>query len=99
LQTPEGGLYVNSATGSPKNLKSEKSGVFLNFFHNEWREKFETRLTDEEKDSIDSVVTNRHQIAQCQNVGVSYVRVNEWAGAARLQAHGGRRHGGNHFYL
>ena len=34
-------------------------------------------LNDEEKDSLDSGVANRHQIVHCQNVGVSYVRVNE----------------------
>lgn len=70
--------YVNSATGNLTNLKSEKLGVFLNSFNNEWKEKFDTMLTDEEKASIDSVVANRHQIAHGQNVGVSYVRVNEW---------------------
>jgi hypothetical protein len=35
-------------------------------------------LTDEEKDSIDSGVANKHQIVHCQNLGVSYLRVNEW---------------------
>jgi hypothetical protein len=70
--------YVNVSTSNLTNLKSEKLGVFLSSFNSEWREKFETMLTDEEKDAIDSVVANRHQIAHGQNVGVSYVRVNEW---------------------
>lgn len=70
--------YVNSSTGNLTNLKSEKLGVFLNSFNNEWREKYELLVTDEEKAAIDSVVANRHQIAHGQNVGVSYVRVNEW---------------------
>jgi hypothetical protein len=78
LQTSEGGLYVNSAIGSLTDLKLEIFGVFLNSIHSEWRVKFETMLTDEEKDSIESLVVNRHQIVHCQNVGVSYVRVNEW---------------------
>jgi hypothetical protein len=70
--------YMNSSTGNLTNLKSEKLGNFLNAFNSDWKEKFDTMLTDEEKDSINSVVANRHQIAHGQNVGVSYVHVNEW---------------------
>lgn len=70
--------YVNLSTGNLTNLKAEKLANFLNSFNTEWKEKFVTMVTDEEKDSIDSVVANRHQIAHGQNVGVSYVRVSEW---------------------
>lgn len=70
--------YVNSSTSKLTNLKTEKIGKFLNSFNSEWKEKFETMLTDEEKDSVNSVVSNRHLIAHGQNVGVSFVSVNEW---------------------
>lgn len=70
--------YVDSSTNNITNLKTDKLSKFLNSFNSEWKDKFETTLTDEEKDSVDSVVANRHQIAHGQNVGVSYVRVNDW---------------------
>ena len=70
--------HVNLSVGNLTNLKAEKLANFLNSFNSEWKEKFATMLTDEEKDSIDSVVANRHQIAHGQNVGVSYIRVSEW---------------------
>jgi hypothetical protein len=70
--------YIDTSTSNITNLKTEKLSKFLNSFNSEWKDKFETTLTDEEKDSIDSVVANRHQIAHGKNVGVSYTRVNEW---------------------
>jgi hypothetical protein len=70
--------YVISSISKLTNLKTEKIGNFLNSFNSEWKEKFETMLTDEEKDSVNSVVANRHLIAHGQNVGVSFVSVNEW---------------------
>lgn len=70
--------YVDSSISNVTNLKTEKLSKFLNSFNSEWKDKFETTLTDEEKDSINSVVANRHQIAHGQNVSVSYVRVNDW---------------------
>ena len=70
--------YINTSTNTLTNLNSDKLGKVLNSFNSEWRDKFEAILTDEEKDAIDSVVANRHQIAHGQNVGVSYVRVKEW---------------------
>jgi len=70
--------YINVSTKNLTNLKTEKISLFLASFDNEWKEKFEDLLTDEEKDSVDSVVANRHQIAHGKNVGVSYVRVEKW---------------------
>ena len=70
--------YINYSTSRMTNFKTKEIGNFLNSFNSEWKEKFETILTDEEKDSVDSVVANRHQIAHGHNVGVSFVRVNDW---------------------
>lgn len=70
--------YVNSTTSNLTNLKTEKIINFLNTFDSKWKDEFEIILTEEEKDSIDSVVANRHQIAHGKNVGVSYVNIKEW---------------------
>jgi len=70
--------YINSSTHSITNLNCEKISSFLNTFNNEWKEEFDNHISAEEKDAIDSVVANRHLIAHGSNVGVSYVRVNNW---------------------
>jgi hypothetical protein len=70
--------YINTSLHNLTNLNCEKIGNTLSYFNNNWKDKFENSLTGEEKDSIDSVVANRHLIAHGQNVGVSYVRVKLW---------------------
>lgn len=70
--------YVNSSTNKLTNLNSEKISNILNLFNSAWKDSFEALLTDEEKDSVNSVVANRHLIAHGQNVGVTYVTVSEW---------------------
>jgi hypothetical protein len=70
--------HINSTIDNLTNLNSEKIGQFLNSFSGGWKDEFDRCLSDEEKDAIDSVVANRHQIAHGRNVGVSYVRIREW---------------------
>lgn len=70
--------HVSSRTSNLTNLNSEKIGQLLNSFSSSWRDKFIDCLSEEEKDAIDSVVANRHQIAHGRNVGVSYVRIKDW---------------------
>ena len=70
--------HINSSTHYITNLNCEKIGSFLNTFNNEWKEKFDNQISDEERDAINSIVANRHLIAHGSNVGVSFVRVNNW---------------------
>lgn len=70
--------HVNSSINSITNLKCKKIGDFLSSFNSEWKDEFDNQISDEEKDAIDSVVANRHQIAHGRNVGVSYIRVRDW---------------------
>jgi hypothetical protein len=53
------------------NPKLGKIVDLLGHFSLTWREAFEADLDNEEKDAIDSVVNNRHQIAHGRNVGIS----------------------------
>lgn len=50
----------------------------LSHFSNAWRDSFEATLTDAERDAINSVVNNRHQIAHGRNVGVSPVPMRRY---------------------
>jgi HEPN superfamily RiboL-PSP-like protein len=70
--------YVEATTRNLTNLNSEKLGIFLNAFNNNWKDQFDSLVTDEEKASLDSIVANRNLIVHGQNVGISYVRVTAW---------------------
>jgi len=70
--------YVDLSTQNLSNLNAEKLGIALNQFCSQWKDKYDACLTGEEKDSIDSVVANRHQIAHGKNVGVTFTRVESW---------------------
>lgn len=70
--------YINSSTSHITNLKFNNICTFLNQFNSEWKESLDNRVSDAERDAIDSLVANRHLIAHGHDVGVSYVRINDW---------------------
>jgi len=70
--------YIISSSKQITNLNSEKIGVILNYFNSGWKDNFETEITEEEKDAINSVLANRNLIAHGNNVGVSFVNVSTW---------------------
>lgn len=63
--------FVNCHFKDITNLKSSKMKSTLEMFNTEWAEKFILYLEDNEeiKDSLDSLVQNRHNIAHGQDVG------------------------------
>ncbi len=63
--------YVGRQLDWFTNPKLGKMLDLLAHFSADWRNAFEAALSDEEKDAINSVVSNRHQIAHGRNVGVS----------------------------
>lgn len=70
--------YVLFTTKNLTNYNTEKICKLLNVFNPQWREKFESNITVEEKDAIDSVLANRHQIVHGRDVGVSYIHIKNW---------------------
>lgn len=68
------------------NCKTERIVNVLNKFDINWAEKFANDIKDnspidrEIKDSIDSIVSNRHLIAHGKSVGLSYATVNNYYG-------------------
>ncbi len=65
------GSYVSRQLDWFLNPKLGKIYEVLTHFSPAWQAAFEAALTEEEKDAVNSVVSNRHQIAHGRNVGIS----------------------------
>jgi len=69
--------YVSSHTRKITNCKQNKILLILKDFSPEWSEKYDKEVRKIElvpnqiKDSIDSVIANRHNIAHGKDVGIS----------------------------
>lgn len=76
--------YVNSNIKRITNCKYNKIIDVLNAFDSAWSDDFTTKVSTQEpipnqfKDSIDSVVSTRHEIAHGKNSGISIVRIEEY---------------------
>ena len=70
--------YLNYSLKKVRNLKTNNILNLLCSFSIDWKNELEVSLTDEEKDSIDSIVSNRHNIAHGYNVGVSFGQISVW---------------------
>lgn len=60
------------------NLNTNKLTQLLGAFSDQWADDFDRSLTDAQKDAIDSVLANRHNIAHGRPVGISLVRVKDY---------------------
>ncbi len=60
------------------NLNTNKLTQLLGAFSDQWADDFDRSLTDDQKDAIDSVLANRHNIAHGRSVGISLVRVKDY---------------------
>lgn len=47
-------------------------------FSVEWRKSVENEIDDELKDAVDSIVTNRNQIAHGVDIGITFGRINDY---------------------
>ncbi|MGD2086648.1 MAG: MAE_28990/MAE_18760 family HEPN-like nuclease [Candidatus Aminicenantes bacterium] len=70
--------YLNNQFKNITNLKDSKIQSILGCFSQEWKEEYLSKISSEQKDALDSLVTNRNQIAHGHNVGITYVRVKEY---------------------
>lgn len=68
-------MYVQNSYAQITNLKVEKIVDYLNKFDTNWGNNFITEVTQEEKDSINSIIANRNNIAHGQPVGLSYCTI------------------------
>jgi len=74
--------YVSKEIDNITNCKTDKIIQILSKFDAEWGKQFEEKIDNrspihrEIKDSIDTVVANRHRIAHGRSVGMTYTRIS-----------------------
>jgi hypothetical protein len=70
--------YVEAQLRRLQNPKMQQILDVTRAFDRTWADNLETETEGEIKDSIDSIVANRNNIAHGRDVGVSYSRVKSW---------------------
>jgi hypothetical protein len=70
--------YVQQHLDRVTNLNEENLGQLLGRFSGQWRLDFDTVLTDEQKDAIESIVANRNAIAHGRQVGITLSRMRAY---------------------
>lgn len=74
----EASNFIMSQLKYQSNLNSNKLIQLLGAFSDQWANEFECTLSDSQKDAIDSILANRHNIAHGRSVGISLVRVKDY---------------------
>jgi hypothetical protein len=75
--------FVISKLGDLTNCKTNKINSVLCQFSPDWAREFmegigeKSRVADEIKNSVDSVIANRHQIAHGKSVGMTYATISK----------------------
>ena len=70
--------YVSSRLKRFTNPNMEDILVLAGSFSEDWRQKIESIVTEEQKSAVDSIVANRNRIAHGANVGISYNTVKKY---------------------
>ncbi len=72
--------YISQKFKDITNLKCNRLKDVLDSFSNKWSEEFHTYLEEHEqqKNSIESLITNRHNIAHGQNAGMSFSNLEQY---------------------
>lgn len=70
--------YINYNLKSVTNLKDKKIRELLSQFNEKWKLEYEKIISDEQKEAIDAVIANRHNIAHGRDVGLTYIRMKNY---------------------
>lgn len=70
--------YVNKKTKYVTNLNFEKILELLATFDNDWKESFVLAVSDEQKSALNTIVSNRNNIAHGENDSISYVLMTNY---------------------
>lgn len=65
-------FYVNSKMKAVANLRFEKLLDTLNAFNESWKFEFLNKVTDEQKAALNSLISNRNNIAHGENDAISF---------------------------
>lgn len=61
-----------------QNAKMEKILTVASAFSKDWRDELDKFVTEEMKDSIDSIIHNKNQIAHGKSVGITYLSLKKY---------------------
>jgi hypothetical protein len=75
--------YVDAQIGRFQNPNMDRILALTNSFSPDWAVGLRTATDGEIKDSIDSIVANRHKIAHGESVGISFSRISQYYKDAR----------------
>lgn len=70
--------YVSKQIKGITNLNNERILQLLGSFDSKWRTVIEQKISDAQKDAIDSIVANRHNIVHGRSVGITITRVKNY---------------------
>jgi len=70
--------FVNSRLRYVTNLNEEKLKQLLGAFSGDWRIRFESDISDEQKAALDSVTNLKNRVAHGNTADVSFVRINNY---------------------
>jgi len=72
------GNYLTNRTKYITNLEYKKIASLLGEFSSDWRSEFESRITDEQRSSLNSVVSNRNNIAHGNSDSITYRNMKDY---------------------
>ncbi len=70
--------FIQSRIEQLTNLNDEKISQLLGAFDPRWRDLFQGKRSEKQKDAIDSVLANRHQIAHGRSVSLTLARMKQY---------------------
>lgn len=82
--------FVSGEVKEITNCKTSKIATILHRFNPTWENDFinqiqaKSRITNEIKDSLDSVIANRHRIAHGKSIGLGYSAVSTYYGNVKV---------------
>lgn len=70
--------YISQNIKGVTNLNDDKIRQLVGSFSEDWRRILDTRIRDDQKAAIDSILANRHNIVHGRPVGISFVPLRDW---------------------
>ena len=70
--------YVENRLKFFQSAKMKNIIQLIGLFNKEWAEELDEKTKGELAQAVDSIVSNRHNIAHGKNTGISYVYFQEW---------------------
>jgi len=70
--------YVSNKIKFSTNLYPYRIAEILGTFDNEWRTTFESKITDEQKAALNSIISNRNNIAHGENDAINFTSMESY---------------------